>query len=408
MTNKRKLINEAESKQKKQSTTLVHSGRNKKYRQGAVNIPPYRASTVIFDSLAEFRGWDREFRDFVYGRLGSPNSLALEDAYSELSGAYRSVATSSGMSAINIAVSAFVNHGDHALVTEGSYEPAGLFFTNHLEPLGIEVEFFSPIIGEEMARRIKPNTRLVFLEAPSTTTFEIHDIELLVKIVREKSFQMGTNITIVLDNTWAGPLFFRPLEHGIDVEVQAATKYIVGHSDAMLGIVACTKESYKAVKSSSLFQGISAGPEECYLGLRGLRTMSVRMEQQFKNAMEIADWLNGHSKVKAVLYPPAPFSRYHDLWKKTFTGGGSLMGIILDQQYPESALSNLFDNMDLFAMGYSWGGYESLLIPTKLQEYRISDAEYYDSTLLRLHAGVEDVTDLIKDLEKSLARLKSS
>ena len=408
MTNKRKLINEVESKQKKQSTTLVHSGRNKKYRQGAVNIPPYRASTVIFDSLAEFRGWDREFRDFVYGRLGSPNSLALEEAYSELSGAYRSVATSSGMSAINIAASAFVNHGDHVLVTEGSYEPAGLFFTNHLAPLGVEVEFFSPIIGEEMARRIKPNTRLVFLEAPSTTTFEIHDIELLVKIVREKSFQMGTNITIVLDNTWAGPLFFKPLEHGIDVEVQAATKYIVGHSDAMLGIVACTKESYKAVKSSALFQGISAGPEECYLGLRGMRTMSVRMEQQFKNAMEIADWLNGHSNVKAVLYPPAPFSRYHDLWKKTFTGGGSLMGIVLDQQYPESALSDLFDNMELFAMGYSWGGYESLLIPTKLQEYRISDVEYYDNTLLRLHAGLEDVTDLIKDLEKALARLKSS
>ena len=358
--------------------------------------------------MAEFRGWDREFKDFVYGRLGSPNSLALEEVYSELSGAYRSVATSSGMAAINIAASAFLNQGDHVLVTEGSYEPAGLFFMNHLAPLGVEVEFFSPIIGKEMAARIKPSTRLVFLEAPSTTTFEIHDIELLVKIIREKSSLMGTSITIVLDNTWAGPLFFRPLEHGIDVEVQAATKYIVGHSDAMLGIVACTEESYKAVKSSALFQGISAGPEECYLGLRGMRSMAVRMEQQFKNAMEIADWLNSHPRVKAVLYPPAKFSRYHDLWKKTFNGGGSLMGIILDKQYPEEALSNLFDHMELFAMGYSWGGYESLLIPTKLQAYRISDVKYYDNTLLRLHAGLEDVDDLIKDLEKALARLKSS
>jgi len=393
----------------KQSTTLVHSGRSKKYRQGAVNIPPYRASTVIFESLSEFRGWDRrEFRDFAYGRFGSPNSLALEEAYSELSGAYRSVATSSGMAAINIAASAFLHQGDHVLVTEGSYEPTGLFFMNHLAPLGVEVEFFSPIIGEEIATRIKPSTRLVYLEAPSTTTFEIHDIKLLVKIVREKSSRMGTNITIVLDNTWAGPLFFRPLENGIDVEVQSATKYIVGHSDAMLGIVACTKESYKAVKSSALFQGISAGPEECYLGLRGLRSMAVRMEQQFKNAMEIADWLNSHPRVKAVLYPPAQFSRYHDLWRKTFNGGGSLMGIILDKQYPEEALSDLFDHMDLFAMGYSWGGYESLLIPTNLQTYRISDVEYYDNTLLRLHAGLEDVDDLIKDLEKALARLKSS
>tara|TARA_B100000508_G_C11444656_1_gene270722 strand:- start:316 stop:1521 length:1206 start_codon:yes stop_codon:yes gene_type:complete len=395
-------------KKTKQRTTLVHSGRDKKYRQGAVNIPPYRASTVIFESLAEFRGWDvREFRDFVYGRLGSPNSLALEDAYSELSGAYRSVATNSGMSAINIVASAFLNQGDHVLVTEGAYEPAGLFFTNHLAPFGVEVEFFSPIIGEEIAARLKPSTRVVYLEAPSTTTFEIHDIELLVRIVREKSSQMGTNITIVLDNTWAGPLFFRPLEHGIDVEVQAATKYIVGHSDAMLGIVACTKDSYKAVKASALFQGISAGPEECYLGLRGLRSMAVRMEQQFQNAMEIADWLNNHPTVKAVLYPPAPFSRYHDLWKKTFSGGGSLMGIILDKQYPEDALANLFDHMELFAMGYSWGGYESLLIPTKLQRFRVSDVEYYDNTLLRLHAGLEDVADLIEDLKKGLARLKS-
>ena len=391
----------------RQRTTLVHAGRDKKYRQGAVNIPPYRASTVIFESLAEYRGWDREFRGFVYGRLGSPNSLAMEEAYSELSGAYRSVATNSGMSAINIAASAFLNQGDHVLVTEGSYEPAGLFFTNHLAPFGVEVEFFSPIIGEGIAARLKPSTRVVYLEAPSTTTFEIHDIELLVRIVREKSSQMGTNITIVLDNTWAGPLFFRPLEHGIDVEVQAATKYIVGHSDAMLGIVACTKDSYKAVKASALFQGISAGPEECYLGLRGMRSMAVRMEQQFQNAMEIADWLHNHPTVKAVLYPPSPFSRYHDLWKKTFSGGGSLMGIILDKQYPEDALAHLFDHMELFAMGYSWGGYESLLIPTKLQKFRVSNVEYYDNTLLRLHAGLEDVADLIEDLEKGLARLKS-
>ena len=394
-------------KKTKKSTILTHSGRDKKYRQGAVNIPPYRASTVIFESLAEFRGWDREFRDFVYGRFGSPNSLAMEEAYSELSGAYRSVATSSGMAAINIAASAFLNQGDHVLVTEGCYEPAGLFFTNHLVPLGVEVEFFSPTIGEELAARIKPSTRVVYLEAPSTTTFEIHNIELIVKIVREKSSQMNTNITIVLDNTWAGPLFFRPLEHGIDVEVQAATKYIVGHSDAMLGIVACTKDSYKAVKTSAFFQGISAGPEECYLGLRGLRSMAVRMEQQCQNAMEIADWLNKHPTVKAVLYPPAPFSRYHDLWKKTFTGGGSLMGIILDKQYPEDALTHMFNHMELFAMGYSWGGYESLLIPTNLQQHRVSDVEYYDNTLLRLHAGLEDVTDLMEDLEKALARLKS-
>ena len=394
-------------KKTKHSTILTHSGRNKKYRQGAVNIPPYRASTVIFESLAEFRGWDREFRDFVYGRFGSPNSLALEEVYSELSGAYRSVATSSGMAAINIAASAFLNQGDHVLVTEGCYEPAGLFFTNHLVPLGVEVEFFSPTISEELAARIKPSTRVVYLEAPSTTTFEIHNIELIVKIVREKSSQMNTNITIILDNTWAGPLFFRPLERGIDVEVQSATKYIVGHSDAMLGIVACTKDSYKAVKTSAFFQGISAGPEECYLGLRGLRSMAVRMEQQFQNAMEIADWLNKHPTVKAVLYPPAPFSRYHDLWKKKFTGGGSLMGIILDKQYPEDALTHMFNHMELFAMGYSWGGYESLLIPTNLQQHRVSDVEYYDNTLLRLHAGLEDVTDLIEDLEKALARLKS-
>ena len=401
-------MNRKEKEKKNKKTILVHSGRDKKYTQGAVNIPPYRASTVLFESLAEYQSWDLEFNSFRYGRLGSPNSFALEKAYSELSGAYRSIATSSGMSAINIAVTPFVNQGDHILVTEGVYEPAGYFFNNHLAPFGVEVNFFSPLIHEEIGSMIQSNTRVVYLESPSSITFELQDIEMLVSAVRQRSSELGINIVIIFDNTWAGPLYFRPLEHDIDIEVQAATKYIVGHSDAMLGIVACSKDTSRAVRGSSIFQGISASPDECYLGLRGMRTMAVRMEQQFQDALLIAEWLNEHAMIQSVLYPPSPFSEYHDYWKKLFSGGGSLMGIVLTEQYSEEALARMFDQMDFFAMGASYGGFESLLIPSKLQYFRQSGAESYTSTMLRLYVGLEDCDDLIQDLDKGLARLKHS
>lgn len=388
-----------------QKTSLVHSGRDRRFAQGAVNIPPYRASTVLFETLEEYNNWDKQFKSFRYGRLGSPNSLALEEAYSEITGAYRSIATSSGMSAINIAVSAFLKQGDHALVTQGCYEPAAELFNQYLTKFGIDVDFFSPIMGSSIADLILPTTKIVYLEAPSSVTFEVPDIELVISSIREKSRELDTKIIIIFDNTWAGPLYFKSLDFDIDIEVQAATKSIVGHSDAMLGLVACTKETYQTVKDCSRNQGISVGPDTCYLGLRGLRTMGLRMEAQYDNAKKIAEWLHNQQVIKEVFYPPVSFSKFHDNWSKTFLGGGSLMSMVLDNTYSTSALAALLDNMNLFGMGYSYGGYESLLTPCRLQKQRISDTDDFDQTMLRIYIGLEDINDLIADLDSGFKRL---
>ena len=388
-----------------QKTALVHSGRDRRFAQGAVNIPPYRASTVLFETLEEYNNWDKQFKSFRYGRLGSPNSLALEEAYSEITGAYRSIATSSGMSAINIAVSAFLKQGDHALVTQGCYEPAAELFNQYLTKFGIDVDFFSPIMGSSIADLILPTTKIVYLEAPSSVTFEVPDIELVISSIREKSRELDTKIIIIFDNTWAGPLYFKSLDFDIDIEVQAATKSIVGHSDAMLGLVACTKETYQTVKDCSRNQGISVGPDTCYLGLRGLRTMGLRMEAQYDNAKKIAEWLHNQQVIKEVFYPPVSFSKFHDNWSKTFLGGGSLMSMVLDNTYSTSALAALLDNMNLFGMGYSYGGYESLLTPCRLQKQRISDTNDFDQTMLRIYIGLEDINDLIADLDSGFKRL---
>ena len=397
----------SKKKKIKPNTSLVHAGRDKKFANGAVNIPPYRSSTVLFDTLDEYKAWDHDYKTFRYGRLGSPNSLALEEAYSELTGAYRSIATNSGMSAINIAVSAFLEQGSHALVTEGVYEPAAELFKNHLGSFGVETEFISPLIGEEITELIKAETKLVYLEAPSSNTFEIPDINLLVQTIRDKSQALGTEIIIVFDNTWAGPLYFKPIEIGIDIEIQAATKYVVGHSDAMLGLVACTEKTYQTVKNSARNQGISAGPDTCYLGLRGLRTMAVRMNTQYDSAIEVANWLEDQDIIEEVLYPPLKSSHSHENWEKNFTGGGSLMSIILKKEYSDKELSSMLDHMELFAMGYSWGGFESLITPCRLQKDRISDIGRFKNTFMRLHIGLEDVSDLIDDLDTGLKRLKN-
>ena len=252
-------------KKRKSKTILAQSGRSREYAKGAVNIPPYRSSTVLFDTLKEYKDWDHEYSTYRYGRLGSPNSLALEEAYSELSGAYRSIATNSGMSAINVAISAFMESGSHALITEGAYEPTAEFFSGHLSKFGVEYDFISPMIGAEIADSIKPNTKVVYLEAPSSNTFEILDVKTVVDAIRNKSNEIGQEIAILFDNTWAGPLYFRTFDHDIDVEIQAATKYVVGHSDAMLGIVACNEKNFLRIKNSARSQGICAEPDACYL-----------------------------------------------------------------------------------------------------------------------------------------------
>jgi len=392
-------------KQRRADTTLTHAGRDSRVSVGAVNLPPFRASTVLFDSIDDLKTWDTTYRDFRYGRIGTPGTMALEETYAELEGAERAVAVSCGLAAINVAISAFVRSGDHILVTAGAYEPGIIFCRSHLGKFGVETETYAPEIGADIAALIRPNTRVVYLESPSSMTFEVQDIPTIVTAVRHRATELGTRIVTILDNTWATPLNLRPLDHGVDVVVQAATKYIVGHADAMLGIVACSEADFPAIKQEAIHQGISPGSEEVYLGLRGLRTLSVRMERQFASAMKIAQWLRDRPEVATVLFPPLPDAPGHDLWQRDFTGGSSLMGIVLRAGINRVAIDDMLNNMQIFGMGFSWGGYESLLIGGGQQHDRTKGVFTEHGLMMRLFAGLEDVDDLIADLETGFDRL---
>jgi cystathionine beta-lyase len=399
------MMRKTSKKQRRVDTTLTHAGRDTRASQGAVNIPPFRASTVLFDTTTTLKAWDTSFREFRYGRLGTPGTLALEEAYAELEGAERGIAVSCGMAAINIAVSAFVQAGDHILVTAGAYEPCIAFCRSHLSKFGVETETFSPDIGAGIDALIRPNTKVIYLESPSSMTFEVQDIPAIVSAAAKRSAESSQRIVTILDNTWATPLNLRPLDHGVDVVVQAATKYIVGHSDAMLGIVACSEADFPVIKREAVHQGVNAGSEEVYLGLRGLRTLSVRMERQFANAMKIALWLRQRSEVAEVLFPPLPDAPGHNLWKRDFIGGSSLMGIVLRAGYDDEAITAMLNGMQLFGMGFSWGGYESLLIGGRPQRDRSTGSFAGHGPILRLYAGLEDVNELIADLESGFDRL---
>jgi len=373
-----------------------------------VNLPPYRASTVLFDTAGSLKAWDASFREFRYGRLGTPGTGALEQTYAELEGADRAIATSCGLAAINIAISAFVQAGDHILVTAGAYDPAILFCRSHLGRFDIETEAYPPEIGADIKALIRPNTRVVYLESPSSMTFEVQDIQAIVAAVEKRAAKLGNRIVTILDNTWATPLNLRPLDYGVDVVVQAATKYIVGHADAMLGIVACSETDFPTIKKTAVQQGIHPGSEEIYLGLRGLRTLSVRMERQFASAMKIARWLRERSEVAEVLFPPLPGAPGHDLWTRDFTGGSSLMGFVLHAGYDSEAVNAMLNELQLFGMGFSWGGYESLLIGGRPQRGRTTGVFAEGGPVLRLYAGLEDADELIADLESGFERLNQS
>lgn len=392
-------------KQRRIDTTLTHAGRDTRVSQGAVNLPPFRASTVLFESTDILKSWDMSFREFRYGRIGTPGSLALEDTYAELEGADRAIAVSCGQAAINIAISAFIKSGEHILMTAGAYDPGITFCRSNLGKFGVAMETYAPEIGADIAALIQPNTRIVYLESPSSMTFEVQDIPAIVAAVAKRSAELGHRIVTILDNTWATPLNLRPLDLGVDIVVQAATKYIVGHSDAMLGIVACSDADFVPIKTQAVHQGINAGSEEVYLGLRGLRTLSVRMERQFASAMKIALWLRQRPEVAEVLFPPLPGAPGHDLWQRDFTGGSSLMGIILHTGYESAAIAAMLNGMQLFGMGFSWGGYESLLIGGRPQKERTTGVFAAGGPVIRLYAGLEDVDELITDLEQGFDRL---
>jgi cystathionine beta-lyase len=383
------------TRKQKDETRLAHAGREPARQHGFVNTPIYRGSTVLFPTVAALEANDQ---DFTYGRLGTPTVKALEDAIAELEGGQRTLLTPSGLSAIATALLAFVAAEDEVLVADSVYRPTRRFCDHVLKRLGIKTIYYDPLIGEAIKDLITKKTRVVFTESPGSQTFEVQD----VPAIAEAAHAAGA--VVILDNTWATPLYFKPFTHGVDVSIQAATKYIVGHADAMLGAITATEQASRAIAKAHEDLGLCTGPEDVYLGLRGLRSLGVRLERHQRSGLELARWLADRPEVARVLHPALPSDPGHRLWTRDFTGASGLFSIVL-KPVPRPRLAAMLDGLSLFGMGYSWGGFESLILPFDPSAYRTATTWQAEGPAVRLHVGLEDVEDLKADLEAGFARL---
>ena len=386
----------------KKDTKLGHAGRNPKANFGIVNPPVYHASTITFETVAELNAANQKRFDMVYyGRYGTPTTFAFEEAVAELEGADRCIAMPSGMGAISGTLLALLQSGDHLLMTDSAYFPTRNFCDVHLKKNGIKTTYYDPMTGSEISKLIQPNTKIIFTETPGSISFEVQDVPAIARAAHEQ------DVLVVLDNTWSGGLYYPAFERGADISIQAATKYIVGHSDAMLGTISMPERLYTDIKSSVSGIGYAAAPDDCYLGLRGLRTLSTRLTHHQKTALELAQWLELRPEVNLVLHPALPSCPGNDIWKRDFTGSSGLFGLVLNDEYSSDAVAAMLDGLELYAMGYSWGGFESLIIPGNLTGSRTATQWPHKGQVLRIHAGLEDVDDLIADLEKGLERLNA-
>lgn len=384
----------------KKDTTIVHAGRHPEQYLGAVNPPVYRVSTVTYPSVAAMTEAERKpFDGLRYGRYGTPTSFALEEAVALLEGGYRTIATASGLAAITGTLTALLQAGDHVLMVDTVYFPTRRFCQQQLKRSGIETTFYDPLVGADIATLMRPETQVVFVESPGSLTFEMQDIPAIAKVAH------AGGAIVVMDNTWATPLFFQPFDKGVDISLQSATKFIVGHSDAMLGLITCaTEDLWHIVKSSVAQAGVCAGSEEVFLGLRGLRTLSVRLRQHQDSGLVLASWLEKRPEVRRVMHPALPKDPGHALWKRDFTGACGLFGFELTP-CSDAAVAAFIDGLQHFGLGYSWGGFESLIIPTTDGIKRTAKPWNAEGPTLRIHTGLEDPSDLIADLALGFERL---
>jgi len=370
--------------------------------RSVVNPPVYHASTVTFPSVAALREArkDHPFMGMSYGRHGNPTTYALEEAFAVMEGADNACAVASGVAAINAALLAFVKSGDHIVVSDGVYDPTRTFCDKFLAKFNVACTYFDPTCTPaELAELFTPDTKVLFMESPSSLSFELHDFAALARVAKERG------ATVIADNTY-GPTLLRPLELGADVSLNAATKYIGGHSDAMMGLIGCSRETYRAVKRSVQTLGCPPGPDDCYLCLRGMRTLSVRMRRHEESAVKVARWLQARDDVVQVMHPALESHPQHDIFRRDFAGSSGLFSFQLQDTVCEAGVDALCDNLRLFAMGYSWGGFESLILPCNISAVRsVRKWQYGDGygATLRLHIGLEDVEDLIADLAHGLA-----
>jgi len=381
------------------STRAGHLGRHSHRHLGAVNTPVYRASTILFPTVADLEASARgESRSIGYGLHGLPTVVDFQEAMAALEGGFRALAVPSGLAATTLPLLALAKPGDHVLVTDSVYFPTRRFCALHLARLGVEVEYYDPLIGADIARRFRPNTRIVFTESPGSLTFEVQDIPAIAGVAHERG------ALVLMDNTWATPFGFRAMDHGVDVSIHAATKYIGGHSDVLLGAIVCNEATHAAMHRLWTDMGVAASSDDCFLGLRGLRTLPTRLARHRASAMEVAAWLRSRPEVREVLYPALPGSRGHELWRRDFAGASGLFGVVL-QPVAKERVDAMLDGLAVFAMGWSWGGFESLVIPTWPERVRTATQWAPGGPCLRLAIGLEDPADLIADLERGFARL---
>jgi len=382
------------------ATEVAHAGRDPRRYLGAVNTPVFRASTILLPTMADLERASRgEYPGLSYGLHGLPTVTDFQRALAVLEGGHAALAVPSGLTATTLPLLALLKPGDHLLVTDAVYGPTRRFCDNHLRRLGMDVGYYDPLAGAAIVDAFRPNTKLVFAESPGSLTFEVQDIRAIADAAHERG------VRVVLDNTWATPLGFRAFDHGVDVSVHAATKYIGGHSDVLLGAIVANADTFPALHRLWTDMGVAPSSDDCFLGLRGLRTLGVRMQRHEASAREIATWLVARPEVREVLYPALPGDRGHALWKRDFRGASGLFGVVL-QPVDGAAIGRMLDGMRIFGMGWSWGGFESLLIPTWPERARTVTRWSPGGPSLRVHVGLEDPQDLIEDLDAGFARLR--
>ncbi len=387
----------------KKDTKIVNAGRQAKWTRGVVNPPVERASTVVFDSVKQMKHAtaNRGNQVLFYGRRGTSTSFAFQDAMTELEGGAGCALYPSGTAAITNAILSFVKTGDHLLMVDTAYEPTRDFCDKILKNIGVETTYYDPLIGKDIEQLIKKNTRIVFLESPGSVTMEVQDVPGIAEVAHRH------DCLVMLDNTWGAGINFQPFDYGVDISVQAATKYIVGHSDVMLGTATAREEYWPQLRENSYLMGQCTSPDDLYLALRGIRTLGVRLRQHQESALKIAHWLASREEVDVVLHPALPSCPGHEYFKRDFTGANGLFSFVLNRG-DQASLNALLDGMHHFKMGYSWGGFESLILGnTQVGRLRTATNWQYQYPLIRLHVGLEDVDDLIDDLSQGFDRLNA-
>ncbi len=379
-------------------TRLVHAGRDPSGQHGFINTPIYRGSTVLFptaDDLLHRRG------RYVYGTAGTPTTEALERAWTELAGAAGTVLTPSGLAAVSLALLSCLKSGDHLLVTDSVYRPTRVFCDTLLRRFGVETTYYDPLAGAEIAGLLRPNTAAVFTEAPGSQSFEMQDVPAIAAAAHARG------AVVLMDNTWATPLFFPPHERGVDIAVEAGTKYLSGGSDLLLGLVSANERHWRRLRATFDAMAVPPGPEDVFLALRGLRTLSLRLKEHERQALDLARWLAPRPEVAAVLHPALESHPCHAVWRRDFKGSTGLFSVVL-KPVSNEAVAAMLDGLELFGMGFSWGGFESLVIPFDCATYRTATAWRPGGPALRFHIGFEDLDDLKADLDAGFARLRET